>query len=42
MQTRKKPYFELYAFMTVHNESDLLTYEAFLNKKDYDTMNRME
>ena len=38
----KEPYFELYAFMTIKKESDLLAYKAFLHKKGYDTMNRME
>ena len=34
-----EPYFRIYTFMTVPHESMLLTYEAFLHKKQYDTLN---
>ena len=35
----KKPYFKVYAFMTVNNENKLLCYESYLHKMGFDTMN---
>ena len=35
----KKPYFKVYAFMTVNNENKLLCYESDLHKMGFDTMN---
>ena len=37
--TRKKPYFKVYAFMTVNNGNKLLCYESYLHKMGFDTMN---
>ena len=34
-----EPYFQIYTFMTVPHESMLTTYESFLHKKGFDTMN---
>ena len=34
-----EPYFKIYAFMTVKHENMLLSYEAYLHKKQYDTLN---
>ena len=33
------PYFKIYAFMEIKNENLLLTYESYLHKKGFDTMN---
>ena len=35
----KERYFEVYAFMTVNNESKLLRYESYLHKIGFDTVN---
>ena len=35
----KEPYFKIYAFMTVNNESKLLSYESYLHQMGFDTMN---
>ena len=34
-----EPYFEVLAFLTVKDEAMLLTYESYLHKKGFDTMN---
>ena len=36
----KPPYFKLYAFMTVSTEEKLLTYQRFLHRRGYDTIDR--
>ena len=35
----QEPFYQLYAFMKVPNENMLLTYENYLHKKGFDTMN---
>ena len=35
----KEPYFKLYAMMRLNDEAKLLSYEAYLQHKGYDTMN---
>ena len=36
----KPPYLEVYAFMKVSTEEKLSTYEKYLHRKGYDTMNK--
>ena len=36
----KEPYFKVYAFMTVSSEEKLITYERYLHRMGYDTMNK--
>ena len=36
----KQPFFEMYAFMTVSTEEKLSTYEKYLHRSGFDTMNR--
>ena len=36
----KPPYFEMYAFMKISAEEKLSTYEKYLHRKGYDTMNK--
>lgn len=38
---KDEPYFELYAFMTVKDENSLRSYENFLHKRGYDTLNKV-
>ena len=40
-QRIKEPYFEMYAFMAIKYEHELTTYETYLHKKGYDTMNKI-
>ena len=39
-ENSREPYFHIYAFFTVKNKESLETYENFLHKKGFDTMNR--
>ena len=36
----KPPYFKVYAYMRLSSPDQLLTYEKYLHKKRYDTMNK--
>ena len=36
----KPPYFKMYAFMTLSDEKNLITYERYLHRKGFDTMNK--
>ena len=35
----KEPYFKVFAFMTISSEEKLITYERYLHRMGYDTMN---
>ena len=35
----KQPFFKMYAFMVVSTEEKLATYERYLHRKGFDTMN---
>ena len=39
-ENSNEPFFEIYAFLTVNNEQSLLTYEDYLHKRGFHSMNK--